>query len=192
MHAGTMPWLAGADPSPIALDDGQVRGAARDAGPRRRRSWGRRHDARPVPDRRRAPHARSSWPRPAGPPRVLITITARSNERVSAAANVIRWINKGVSSRASKPSVSLSGEKGPAAVRAITFQLRALSTGPSIEVTVRFLEVELATGSAFRTRGRGHPPRDQLPHLSGLDLTTELLSQFVSPSFDHANNAEPP
>ena len=44
-------------------------------------------------------------------PTFLITNPARSNERVSAAANVIRWINKGVSSRASNPSVSLSGKR---------------------------------------------------------------------------------
>ena len=42
---------------------------SRDAGRRRRHSWDRDHDARPVPNRRRAPHARSSWPRPAGHPR---------------------------------------------------------------------------------------------------------------------------
>src|SRR5208337_1423229 len=51
--------------------------------------------------------------------------------------------------------------------------------------------VELATGSAFRAGGCGHPPRDQLPHLSGLDLTTELLSEFVSPRFDHGIMGNP-
>ena len=47
------------------------------------------------------------------------------------------------------------------------------------------------TGSAFRTGGCGRPPRDQFPYLSGLDLTTELLSQFVSPSFDHGIMGNP-
>src|SRR5271165_5239708 len=123
-------------------------------------------------------------------PTFLITNPARSNERVSAAANVIRWINKGVSSRASNPSVCLSGEKGPAAGRAITLQLldfdRAVDRGHRA-----FPEVELATDSAFRARNCGHPPRDQIPHLSGLDLTTELLSEFVSPRFDHGIMGNP-
>src|SRR5208283_1131385 len=108
------------------------------------------------------------------------TNPARSNERVSAAANVIRWISKGVSSRASNPSVSLSGEKGPAAGRAITLQL--LDFDGTVDRGHRaFLEVELATGSAFRPGSKSGNTRLSKAGFSKMPVSSILVLGVSNP-----------
>src|SRR5271157_415440 len=121
VHAGTMSWLAGANPSPIALDDGQVRGTLGTLG----QGVGSLGIGITTLGQFPTDVVHYTLDR-LGRDRLVTHVSHHQHcplERVSAAANVIRWINKGVSSRASNPSVSVSGEKGSAAGRAITLQL---------------------------------------------------------------------
>ena len=158
----------------------QVRGLS-GRWPRRRQSWDRHHDARQFPTDV-VHHTLDRLAESAGHPRFSSpTQPARTNAfpppRMSSAGSTRRQF-AGI-----KPQRLPVGEKGPAAGRAIPCS-SSTSTGPSIEVTVRFLKLSWQRIRHFGKELWPSAPRPTPPSV-GLDLTTELLSEFVSLRFDH-------
>jgi hypothetical protein len=153
--------------------------------------WARAWSPRGSASRRSASSRPTSWVTRAivlaetgTPATSFITVVARSNDRVSAAARVIFKTRAGVSSRASKPSGSRRGEKRPAALPAIPLELQEVQ--PTVDRGDRSLD-RFQLG--LRPTRRAPRPPDLVVHDRGhvslLDFAAELATEFMSPQFDH-------
>lgn len=108
---------------------------------------------------------------------------ARSNERVSLAAQASFLITPGVWSRASSPRASRRGEKSPPAERAVSFGFEQFQR-PVQGLDLAFDRLHPAVGPAAWTGGLLRLVIGQFDQLGLLDGTAQLLPHLVGGLFD--------